>query len=352
MKPHLLDMTAEELRRAVEAAGEKPYRADQLANWVYAKGVTDAGKMSNLPARLVARFDILTSRVAAKTESDDGCVKLLVEMSDGCHVEAVLIPSARRATACVSTQAGCAMGCAFCASGLGGLDRNLTCSEILEQLLHLREATGHRVTHVVFMGMGEPLANYNATVAAVRAIVDPERFGISARRVTISTVGLPRQIRRLAREDLPVTLAISLHAPNDIVRRQLIPASSPHSIAEVLEAAEEFYRARNREITLEYVLLAGVNDSPVCADALAKVAGRLRCNVNLFRYNPVADLPFTRPSQSATKAFADRLQRHGVNVNVRRSRGLDADAACGQLRRRTAEDLQPDTPQADQPPST
>ena len=348
MKLRLLEMTVDELRRAVATMGHKPYRAEQLADWVYKKAVTDPAGMTNMPRAILERFEILPSRIAARADSRDGCAKLLLDLGDGRQIETVLIPSAQRATACVSTQAGCAMGCAFCATGMdtvggrgpespaGKVGRlNLTGGQIVAQLLHLRQATGQAITNVVFMGMGEPLANYDATVAAIRAIVDPERFGISARRVTVSTVGLPRQIRRLARENLPVTLAISLHAPNDAIRRQLVPSAATWSIEEILAAAEEYYRARKREITLEYVLLAGVNDSAICAEALAQIARRLRCNVNLLLYNPTASLPFERPSQAATSLFAQRLARGGVNVHVRHSRGLDADAACGQLRHRT-----------------
>lgn len=338
MKPHLLDITIEELHRQVKSVGEKPFRADQLVDWVYKKGVTDPGRMSNVPNALAGRFDILTSHVVADSRSSDDCTKLLLELHDGKRIETVLIPTDNRATACVSTQAGCAMGCEFCASGLGGFERNLTGGEILEQLVHLRQATGRAVTNVVMMGMGEPLANYDATLRAVKAIVDPRRFGISARKVTVSTVGLPKQIRRLAREDLPITLAISLHAPNDAIRRQLMPIAQKHSIEEIIEAAEEFYESRKREITLEYVLLADVNDSSLCADALAKIAKRLRCNVNLILYNPVADLPYERPTPVAVENFRRRLDKKGVNVNLRSSRGLDADAACGQLRRRVESD--------------
>ena len=228
------------------------------------------------------------------------------------------------------------MGCVFCASGLDGLQRNLSAGEILEQVLHLRQATGEKVTNAVFMGAGEPLANYDATVAAVRALIDPKRFALSARKVTVSTVGLPKQIRRLAGEDLPITLALSLHAPNDALRRELIPAAARFALDEILAAAETFYQSRKREITLEYALLAGVNDTNVCAEALAKIAHRLRCNVNLLGYNPVASLDYRSPGQAGVQAFARRLRQRGVNVNVRRSRGADADAACGQLRRRAA----------------
>ena len=330
----LLDLTNEQLRQAVLDLGEKAFRAKQLTEWVYRKGVTEASQMSNLPRTLVEKFDILTSHVACQAESSDGTVKLLIEYPDGAQVETVLIPTEDRNTACLSTQAGCAMGCKFCASTQDGLQRNLTGGEILEQIFHLQQQTALKVTNVVFMGMGEPLANYDATVAAVKAIIDPDRLGISARKVTVSTVGLPAQIRRLADEDLAITLAISLHAPNDRLRGELIPASSQTPLAEIIRAAEMFFAARKREVTLEYLLLGGVNDSPECADELVKLARHLRCNVNLIRYNPVKPLPFHRPEPEAVDAFAERLRAKGVNVTVRRSRGLDASAACGQLRRR------------------
>ena len=340
----MLDMTIAELRDALAEAGHKAFRAKQLADWVYKKGVVDPGRMSNIPASLGDSLGVLTSRVVGQIGCEDGCVKLLVELHDAECIEAVLIPSAHRATACVSTQVGCAMGCAFCASGLDGLVRNLTAGEVLEQVLHLQLAGERKVTNVVFMGMGEPLANYDATVAAVRALVDPERFGISARRITVSTVGLGEQIRKLALEDLPITLAVSLHAPNDAIRGELIPAARRHPLADVLAAAEAFYSSRKREVTLEYSLLAGVNDSLLCADALAKIASRLRCNVNLIRYNPVPSLSYARPTRQVAEAFAARLSDRGVNVTIRRSRGLHADAACGQLRQRVQHRQGPGNP--------
>jgi len=335
VKPHYLDLTAPQVADAIDAAGQPPYRARQLADWVWTKGITDPAAMTNLPAVVKELFTFLTARVAGRSDSRDGTVKLLLQYADGECVETVLIPQAKRATACLSTQVGCPVGCAFCASGAGGWKRNLTAGEILEQVLHLRQQTGSRITHVVFMGIGEPLANYEATVAAVRALIDPQRGGISARRVTVSTVGIPKAIRRLAKENFPITLAISLHAPNDELRRRLIPAATP--IAEVLTAGREFFESRRREVTLEYVLLAGVNDTPLCAEALARVARSLRCNVNLIRYNPVAAGAYQPPSAAAAKDFAERLRRRGVNVQLRRSRGADADAACGQLRRRQAD---------------
>ncbi len=334
MKLSLLDMSPEQLDVAFADFGEKAFRAKQLLDWVYKKHVTDFASMSNLPQKTFAeRFDILTSRVVETHTSGDGCTKLLIELHDGARVETVLIPDGARATACVSTQAGCAMGCVFCASGLDGLDRNLSSGEILEQLLHLSSAAGTFPTNVVFMGVGEPLANYGATVRAVRAIVDPHRFEVSARRVTVSTVGLPKQIRRLAKEDLAITLAISLHAPNDTLRRMLMPAAELATIAEIIHAAQMFYEQKKREVTLEYILLGGVNDTPLCARALAKIAKTLRCNVNLIRYNPVASLPHERPTQLAVQVFTKVLRKNGVNAHLRSSRGLDAEAACGQLRK-------------------
>ena len=339
MKKHLLEMTIPQVHELAAALGEPAFRARQLAEWVWRKQAGSFSRMSDLPADLRRRLEdtcrILACRLADRTEAADGTVKCLLELPDGEHVEAVAIPDRRRLTACLSTQVGCAMGCAFCATGLGGLRRNLTAGEIVEQVFHLQAAAGGRVTHVVFMGMGEPLANYDATVGALRALIDPQRMGISARRVTVSTVGLPKAIRRLAGERLPVTLAISLHAPDDALRRRLVPAAARHSLAEVLAAAEAFYQARHREVTLEYVLLAGVNDSWACADGLIEIARRLRCNVNLIRYNPTGSAMFERPGAAAAHGFADRLRRRGVNVHLRRSRGLGASAACGQLRQRT-----------------
>lgn len=330
----VLDMTFEQLKAAVAAEGVPAYRADQIADWVYRKGVARPEKMTNLPAAIQSRLEVLTTRVARRADSTDGTVKLLLELADHETIECVMIPAPRRNTACVSTQVGCAMRCAFCASGLRGFRRNLSAGEILQQILHLQEQTGERITHVVYMGMGEPLANYDATVASIKALIDPKRFGISARHVSVSTVGLPAQIRRLAQENLPITLAISLHAPNDPIRRQIIPMAAQHPIEKVIAAAQEFFQSRKREVTLEYILIDGVNDSAICAEGLARIAHQLRCNVNLIQYNPVATLPLAAPSQTKLAAFAAKLEKRGVNVNIRRSRGADADAACGQLRLR------------------
>ena len=333
-RPHLLELDKPALREQLKAMGEKPFRADQLMDWVWKKNVTDPAAMSNVPNAVSEKLDVLTSRIVDQSTAKDGTTKLLIELTDGQRVETVLIPSGKRATACLSTQVGCAMGCAFCATALDGLARNLTAGEILEQILHLRAHTGREVTNAVFMGMGEPLANYSATLSAVRALIDPDRLGISARSVTVSTIGLPEAITRLASEQLPITLAISLHAPTDQLRRQIIPASRRTPIERIVAAAKGFYHARHREVTVEYLLIAGFNDTAECADALADIAGRLRCNVNLIRYNPVSSLQWRRPSKDQADAFVTACRNRGVNVTVRASRGLDTDAACGQLRQR------------------
>jgi 23S rRNA (adenine2503-C2)-methyltransferase len=337
----LLDISPEELAKRLADRGEQAFRAEQILQWVWRKGATAYAGMSNLPAGLretfTASLPILTSRVLEQTRSDDGVVKLLIGYDDGEWVECVLIPDGARQTACLSTQAGCAMGCAFCASGLAGWRRDLTGGEILQQALHLQRETGAALTNAVFMGVGEPLANYGATVSAVGGLVDPRRGGLSARKLTVSTVGLPEAIRRLAGEDWPITLAISLHAPTDELRVQLMPTAARYPIAEVLAAARRFYASHHREVTLEYIVLAGVNDTPDCATKLAELARSVRCNVNLIRYNPVPALPFRRPDEQRVRAFADRLSRRGVNVQVRRSRGGQSQSACGQLRLRSTD---------------
>lgn len=320
----------------LEAFGEKKFRAKQIIEWVWRKGAVDFEAMTNLSnalrRELSEKLRVLTSQVEARSDADDGVVKLLLRWGDGECIETVMIPAEGRVAACVSTQVGCAMGCKFCASGLAGLKRNLTTGEILEQIAQLQLATGERITNVVLMGMGEPLANYDAVVAAIRAMIDPQRGGISARKITLSTVGLPKAIRRLAGEDLPITLAISLHAPNDALRAEIMPMAGKYPLAEIIEAANEFFHSRGREVTLEYTLLDGINDTPLCVAGLQRIAEKLRCNVNLIRYNPVPQLPFVSPSPAAMQHFAEKLRDAGINVNIRRSRGAAKDAACGQLR--------------------
>lgn len=334
---HLLDMSMADLQAHLAELGEKSYRAAQVLQWVWSKAAPDFAAMTNLPAALrealAEQMTVLSGRVVDRRDARDGVSKLLIEWPDGQRVETVLIPADKRVTACLSTQAGCAIGCAFCASGAGGLGRNLTAGQIVEQVLQLQLAGGQKVTHAVFMGTGEPLANYEATLTAVRTLIDPERGGLSGRHMTISTIGLPAAMRRLAQEGIPLTLAISLHAPDDALRRRLIPAARGVTIAEIIAAAQDYFARTGREVTVEYLLLRGVNDAPEHATRLAALVRPLRGNVNLIRYNPVPGLPFQRPEEQGVRDFRDRLEALGINVQIRASRGSEIQAACGQLRR-------------------
>jgi 23S rRNA (adenine2503-C2)-methyltransferase len=329
------------------------HTADQLLEWVYRRSITDPARMTDISRahretiRRTMRF--YTGAIEAHQTASDGTEKLLMAWTDedpagdeampvigssaSRRTECVMIPTERRKTACISSQVGCPVGCRFCASGLGGLEGNLSKGRIVEQVHRLTTLTpAGRITNVVFMGMGEPLANFAQVTSAIRAINAPWGMGLGARRITVSTVGLPEAIRRLADFDLPVTLALSLHAPNDEIRRQLIPWAAYATIDELLEACDAYFSRTGREITLEYLLLRGVNDRPAHARELSDLARRLRANVNLIRYNEVKGLPFDRPTTVDVHVFQDVLRRRGVNVHLRASRGRDIGAACGQLR--------------------
>jgi 23S rRNA (adenine2503-C2)-methyltransferase len=274
--------------------------------------------------------------VTEQTSDDGTTIKMLWALPDGARIETVLMLYPDRATVCISTQAGCAMACGFCATGQAGFERHLTTGEIVEQVVQAMargRSLGRRLSNVVFMGMGEPLSNFAAVTQAVRTLNADWGMGIGARRITISTVGLPKAIEKLADEfDLPVTLALSLHAPNDDIRRQLIPWAEYTTIPELLAACQKWFAKTGREITLEYILLGGVNDRTEHARELAEVAKTLRANVNLIRYNEVKGMPFQRPEDDAVRTFQTILRERGVNTHIRASRGRDIAAACGQLR--------------------
>ena len=316
------------------------YRAKQVFEWVYGKGAADFSAMTNLSKaareELAEQWVVYTSTLEREQRSTDGTVKLLLQWPDRATSECVLIPDGRRQTACVSSQVGCPVRCTFCASGMGGLQRQLTAGEIVEQVMRIRQQIEpeHRLSNLVFMGLGEPLANYEALVKAIGIINADWGVNLGARKITVSTIGLPSQIRRLARENLQIHLAISLHGPTDELRRKLIPWAKNVSIDELIDAGRAFFDATGREITLEYLLLGGVNDQLEQANELVRICRRMRCNVNVIRYNPVAGLSFKRPGGTEAHYFVERLRSRGVNVHVRKSRGLDIDAACGQLRRR------------------
>jgi 23S rRNA (adenine2503-C2)-methyltransferase len=294
---------------------------------------------ANLRAELAREFTPLGTRIERSFVSADGTHKLLLRLSDGNLVECVLLQETDRRTVCVSTQVGCGMGCIFCASGINGVVRNLTSAEILEQVLQARNQLppGERVTHIVVMGMGEPMANLDALLDALAVACAPDGLGISTRHVHISTVGIPAKIRRLADLGKQYHLAVSLHAPNDILRTRIVPTNEKIGLDEILDAADYFYRTTKRQVTFEYVLLREVNDTPACAAELAALLRGRQAHVNLIPFNDVAGLPYRRPSQEAVNGFTAILRHAGISVKVRKRKGADIDAACGQLRRAALE---------------
>ncbi|MCU0249827.1 MAG: 23S rRNA (adenine(2503)-C(2))-methyltransferase RlmN [Vicinamibacterales bacterium] len=333
----LTELTRAELEAALLAEGLERYRAGQIFQWVYRRGITGFAGMTDLPAAqraaLADRFRISTPPVARRDISEDGTEKFLITLQDGRHVESVFIPRTPHQTFCVSTQVGCAMGCAFCLTATMGLLRNLTPGEIVGQVRVLAGALDLRAArfNVVFMGMGEPLHNYDATMAAVRILADDHGFAVHPRRITVSTVGIVPGIERLAAEDVMPRLAVSLHAPTDEQRAALVPVNRKYPIADIIEACRRFPPARRGRITFEYVLLAGVNDAPDDARRLAALVQDLHVKVNLIPLNPAAGIPFERPSDERIDAFGRTLAERGVTVMVRKSRGRDIRAACGQL---------------------
>ena len=346
MRPHLLDAPLADLERRMAGLGEPAFRARQVARQALRRGAATFAEMTDLPAalrdRLGAEWTLEPPRTLAETRSGDGAtVKALLGLGDGAAVEAVRMdydpdrpghaPGARaRSTVCVSTQAGCAMGCVFCATGQQGFARNLTAGEIVAQVLHFRRE--RPVSNVVFMGMGEPLANYGPTLTAVRWLTGRDGLGLRARGVTISTVGLPNAIRRLAGEGLRVGLAVSLHAPDDELRRRLVPTAGGVTIGALIGAARRYAERTGRRVTFAYALLERVNDEP---EQARRLAARLRgegAHVNLIPYNPTAGEGLRRPSLARVRAFQRELQAAGVNATVRIERGAAIAAACGQLR--------------------
>ena len=352
----LFEFDLDSLGAEVTAMGLPRRTAGQLLKWIYEKGVTDFEKMTDLSkdarAQIAARFSTLQGTVVRHQVASDDTQKLLIEWADlGAEAtpagtalriagtaterqtETVLIPTEDRKTACVSSQVGCPVGCRFCASGIGGLDGNLTAGRIVEQVWRLsRLPNVGRVSNVVFMGMGEPLANFQNVTTAIRTMNAEWGLGIGARKITVSTVGLPPAIRKLCAFEVPVTLALSLHAPFDELRRKIIPWAEYSTIEELLDACQEWFVKTGREITLEYILLGGVNDRREHAEELARLARSMRANVNLIRYNEVEGVPFARPTSGDVHAFQEVLRAKHVNVHIRASRGRDIAAACEQLR--------------------
>ena len=339
-QPHFLERTPEQFEAWLTARGLPAYRASQVWRWLLEKRAAGFDEMTDLPAELrsglSAEFTLWTTRVALERQSADGTRKLLLDLADGQRIECVLLRDERdHRTACISTQVGCAMGCVFCASGLEGVARNLTSGEILEQLLQLQRLlpADQRVSHIVVMGMGEPLANLPGLLPALEMASSAKGLGISARRITISTVGLPAAIRRLARLGCPYHLAVSLHAADDELRSRLVPASRKVGIDAILEAADEYFSLTGRRIMYEYVLLAEVNDRPEHARRLVERLRGRAALVNVIPYNPVRGLPYRTPRPRDTARFVGILEDGGIAVKIRYRKGERIDAACGQLRR-------------------
>jgi len=339
-KTSILEETEESMVDWLGERGFPKYRAKQVLSWIYQRRVDSFQDMSDLPKSLrndlEAEFSIFTSKTAETQHSEDGTEKLLMELADGGRIECVLLRDGSRRSICVSSQVGCAMGCVFCASGLDGVDRNLTRGEIVEQMLKLQRLLNpeERLSHIVMMGMGEPLANLARVLEALEIAKDGEiGLGISPRRITISTVGLPPAIDRLAESNSPYQLAISLHAPNDELRTRLVPVNKNIGIAPLMDAADRYFDATGRRLTFEYVLLKDLNDSSACAEQLVKLLRRKTAMLNVIPYNPVPGLPYETPAPEAIHEFRKILMEGGINVMFRQRKGNDIQAACGQLRR-------------------
>lgn len=333
MKRSLPGLSPSELEEYVESMGEPAYRGRQIFHWIHRRGVLDPADMTDLPLALRQRLSSSQSQEIARLRSNDGMTaKLLLRLHDGQDIEAVEMKSEdHRKTICVSTQAGCAMGCVFCVTGQFGFARNLEAGEVVEQVLRFNTSESP-VTNVVFMGMGEPLANYEETLRAIQLLTHPDGIGLGARRITLSTSGLVPQMRQLADERLQIGLAISLHAPNDELRSRLMPVNRRWPIAEVLGAAEYYVERTHRRVSYEYTLMAGVNDSDDLADELAwLLRGRLS-HVNLIPLNPTEDSSLHAPSMQRALAFEGRLREASIAATIRVNRGRDILAACGQLR--------------------
>jgi 23S rRNA (adenine2503-C2)-methyltransferase len=353
-KVALLDLSMEELTEFLRGLGQPAYRARQVWEWIYHNYVLDFAAMTNLPQtlreQLAARatLDLLTP-VAKQVSLGNDTLKLLFQLRDGQTVEAVLMLYERRRTLCISSQAGCAMGCTFCATAQGGLARNLTSGEIVAQVLYFARYLADpalapqtdverptTVTNIVLMGMGEPMHNYRNVWTALRRLTDADAFGLGARNITLSTVGLAPMIDRMAEEGLQIGLAVSLHAPNDELRSRLVPVNKAYPIAEVLAAVARYTAKTHRRVTFEYALMRGINDSPALAEELAAQIKPLLCHVNVIPLNPIPDSPFQPTSDADTERFVQVLRDRGISATVRLRRGIEINAGCGQLRRAVA----------------
>ena len=340
MKKNLLDFRARELNMFMKDHGVAAYRGTQIRRWLY-QGAETFGEMSDLPADLREWLDTYCSTGALKIsrllKSGDGTCKFLFELEDGNLIESVLMKYSYGYSACISSQAGCRMGCKFCASTGAGFVRNLSTGEMLGQIITMNREQGIRIGHVVIMGVGEPLDNYDNVVTFLREAQAEDGLGIGFRHLALSTCGLVPNIYKLAEEQLPLTLAISLHAPNDELRSSLMPINKAYPLAELMEACKAYIASGGRRITFEYAMIAGVNDSKEHAEELCRLIKGIQCHVNLIPMNDIPDSPFGRSTEEDMDVFKWILTKKGVEVTVRRELGRDINAACGQLRRKEAE---------------
>lgn len=328
-----------ELEQFLIDLGEKKFRAGQLYDWMHAKMARSYEEMLNIPKSLKERLskecEYTSLNIVRVQESKfDGTRKYLFALSDGNLIESVFMKYKHGNSVCISSQVGCRMGCRFCASTIDGLVRNLTPAEMLDQIYAISKDTGERVSNVVVMGSGEPLDNYETLIRFVKMLSAPEGLNISQRNITVSTCGLVPQIRELAGEKFQITLAISLHAPNDDKRRELMPIAQKYTIEQIVEACADYFEITGRRISFEYALVSGNNDTPEDAAELSMIAKRLNCHINLIPVNPIKERNFRRSDSNHIQAFKNKLEKNGINVTIRRELGSDIDGACGQLRRR------------------
>jgi len=334
-KKDIKNFTLEEFKEELKNISEPSYRAEQIFFWIYKKGVSDFSAMSNLPKPLIEKLAQFYFVGAIKTlkhlKSIDQSEKFLFELGDGNLIEAVLIYTWNRKTLCVSTQAGCKFACSFCASGMNGFKRDLNVSEILSQILHVEADLKSRISNFVFMGMGEPLDNYDNVSKAIKIMNSPKAMGIAARKITVSTSGIIPGIEKFKGLGLQVNLSISLHAVNNELRDKLMPVNKKYPLDKVLNACEDYMDNGGRMLTFEYILIKNVNDSQKDIDGLAGIARKLKAKVNLIAYSPVPGLDFQPPMKDDVEDFKDKLLKRRVSVTVRDSKGKDIMAACGQL---------------------
>lgn len=340
--PDIKSMTLKELEQYMEEIGEKKFRAKQLYEWMHKKLARKFDDMHNLPKSLKQKIQSGVGMLSVKevqryTSKIDGTAKFLFELYDGSIIETVLMRYKHGNSVCISSQAGCRMGCRFCASTIGGLTRSLEPSEMLDQIYHIQYATGERVSNVVVMGTGEPFDNFDHLLCFLELLTNEQGLNISQRNVTVSTCGIVPKIYELAEKKLQITLAISLHSPNDKMRRELMPIANKYSIREIMDACDAYIAATNRRITFEYSLVKGVNDQPEHAKMLIHLLKGKLCHVNLIPVNPIDEREYEQSTKQSVYEFQHLLEKNHIRVTVRREMGRDINAACGQLRKRYVE---------------